>query len=338
MPGRADRRRPSLPTLVERAVADDRVFTRGDLVLCAVSGGPDSSALMHVLAHLRGRLGHRLAACGVDHGLRAEAAGELARAAALAAGLGVPFEIVKVEVAEGGNLQSRARAARHQALREAATRLGAAVIATGHTADDRAETVISRLLRGAGPRGLAVLPPRDGMLVRPLIRALRSDVEAYVRRHAITTSADPSNADPRFQRVRIRIEVLPLLRTLAPRIVHSLCDLADQLAAVRDEPDPLVGLNAAQRKTVARAQAQGRPAARLLVRGAREVVAHLDGRAGADPPEVQGQTPGRARGGSVASGGETQHVFSQNPAFPDQTAILIQESGQSVPHRRRRPS
>lgn len=341
-PGRADRRRPSLPTIATRAVVDDRIFARGDRVLCAVSGGPDSMALLHVLAHLRARLGHTLVACGVDHGLRAEAGAELERGAELAASLDVPFEIVKLDVGAGSNLQARARAARHGALRDVAARTGATVIATGHTADDRAETVLSRLLRGAGPRGLAVLPPREGPLVRPLVRALRSDVAAYLRRHGIAAASDPSNLDPRFQRVRIRTELLPLLQTLAPRIVQSLCDLADRLGDTRAEPDPLAGLNAAQRRAVARARAQGRPRMSLLLRGGRTVDVLLNGRTGDDRGDVQDQNAAETApdpaGGALPSRSETPHVFSQKAAFPEQTAVLIQErSPASSPRRRRRP-
>jgi tRNA(Ile)-lysidine synthase len=103
------------------------------------------------------------------------------------------------------------------------------VIATGHHADDRAETVILRLLRGAGPRGLAVLPPRAGDLVRPLIRARRGDIDAHLARHGIAHALDPSNANSRFLRVRVRRELLPLLADLSPGIVTHLCALADQL-------------------------------------------------------------------------------------------------------------
>lgn len=275
MIGRRDRRPPALATLARRVLVEEARLARGDLVLCAVSGGPDSSALLHVLAGLRDRLGLRLAACAVDHGLRAGAADEIALAAALAARLDVPIEIARVDVAPGGNLQARARAARHAALRAAAARLEAAVVATGHTADDRAETVLLRLLRGAGPRGLAVLPPRDGLLVRPLIRARRTAVLEHLARHGIEAATDPSNVDPRFLRARVRHELLPLLAALAPRIVASLCDLADDLAPLRDAPDPLASLNRAQRQALARARALGHTTARLRIAGGRDLVATI---------------------------------------------------------------
>jgi tRNA(Ile)-lysidine synthase len=150
---------PSLLRLAERLLRDERLIERGNVVLCACSGGPDSTALLHVLGRLRGRFGFHLAAHGVDHGLRPEAAGELELAERVARALGVPFGVTRVSVERGGNLQARARDARRDALRNAAIAAGARLIATGHTADDRAETFLLRLLRGAGPHGLAVLPP-----------------------------------------------------------------------------------------------------------------------------------------------------------------------------------
>lgn len=150
---------PSLLRLAERLIRDERLIERGDVVLCACSGGPDSTALLHVLGRLRARFGFRLVAHGVDHGLRAEAAEELEHAGRVAQALGVPFDVTRLRVAPGGNLQARARDARRGALRAAAWLVGAHLVATGHTADDRAETFLLRLLRGAGPRGLAVMPP-----------------------------------------------------------------------------------------------------------------------------------------------------------------------------------
>ena len=227
---------PALLTLAKQALTGDAKLGRGEVLLAAVSGGPDSMALLHVLARLAPPLGLVLHAHGVDHGLRAEAAGELDAAEAFAARLEVPFARTAVRVARGGNLQARARAARFEALAVAARAVGARTIATAHHADDRAETVLIRLMRGSGPRGLAVLPPRaplpghdDLELVRPFVRARRAAVLAHVERHAVPFATDPSNADPRFLRVRVRREVMPLLEELAPGIVDHLVALADQL-------------------------------------------------------------------------------------------------------------
>jgi tRNA(Ile)-lysidine synthase len=276
---------PSLLRLAERLILDEGLLHRGDLVLCACSGGPDSTALLHVLALLQPRIGHRVAAHGVDHGLRAEAAAELTRVRDLAVRLGVSFSTTRVDVAPGPNLQARARAARLAALAAAAEAQGARAIATGHTADDRAETFVLRLLRGAGPRGLAVLPPRAPLpfdpdspaagvqLIRPLLLARRADVLAHLRRHALEFSEDPSNEDPRFSRVRVRREVLPLLEDLSPGVVDHLCALADMLAnpagSADVDPDVLL-LGRAQRLAIERARKLGR-SVRVRVRGGREL-------------------------------------------------------------------
>jgi tRNA(Ile)-lysidine synthase len=187
--------------------------------------------LLHVLSLLAPKLGLSLVAHGVDHGLRAEATAELELAARLAEAWRVPFSRTQVDVAEGGNLQARARAARYEALEAAQRALSAEFIATAHHADDRAETVLLRLLRGAGPRGLAVLPARAGTRIRPLIRARRADVELHLERHHILPATDPSNRDPRFLRVRVRQELLPLLSELSPGIVAHLTGLADALVS-----------------------------------------------------------------------------------------------------------
>ena len=281
---------PSLLRLVERIARDDGLFARGEVVLCACSGGPDSTALLHALALLRKRVGHEVVAHGVDHGLRAEAAAELGLAQQVAEAVGVPFTVTRLHVEPGGNLQARARAARLEALGRAAITAGAGAIATGHTADDRAETLLLRLLRGAGPRGLAVLPsiaplpvelPADvaekaPMLIRPLLRARRSDVLAHLARHRLPFAEDPSNANPRFTRVRVRRELVPLLEDLAPGVVEHLCSLADMLIPALD-PLASFGLGRAQRQAIERAQRLGRKGVELRLRGGRRVEASFPG-------------------------------------------------------------
>jgi tRNA(Ile)-lysidine synthase len=218
---------PTLITIARAALRDHGLAPRGTRVLVAVSGGPDSMALLHVMALLRARHGFGLFAHGVDHGLRAEAAQELDLAETFSRDLDVPFSRTSVNVTPGGNLQARARDARWGALRAAALRLGADRIATGHHADDRAETLLMRLLRGTGARGLAVLQPLEGDRIRPLFRARRVDIDAHIARHRVPHAIDPSNRNPRFLRARVRMELLPELERLSPRIVEHLCALAD---------------------------------------------------------------------------------------------------------------
>ncbi len=220
---------PTLITLARAALRDHGLVPRGGTVLVAVSGGPDSMALLHVMSLLRRERAFGLFAHGVDHGLRSEAAAELDLAESFARSLDVPFTRTRVAVPPGGNLQARARRARWDALQTAAARTGAGRIATGHHADDRAETMLIRILRGTGARGLAVLPPIDGDRIRPILRARRSDILSHVLRHRIPHCNDPSNRDPRFLRVRVREEVLPLLERLNPGVVDHMYALADEL-------------------------------------------------------------------------------------------------------------
>ncbi len=261
---------PTLFKIAERTLADEGVLVPGDCVVCAVSGGPDSMALLHVLAKLASRRRVHLAAHAVDHGLRAAATEELAIAERMASDLGVSFSSTRVQVRPGANLMARARDARYQALDAALSAWSAkkgkkepddrCFIATGHHADDRAETVLMRLLRGTGPGGGAGRPPRSDRHKRPLVRARRSDVIAHVDRHRIPHAHDPTNRDPRFLRTRARLEVMPLLERLSPRIVEHLCDLADATCELQSMgsaivPDVLDGhrLGRAQRTELARA-------------------------------------------------------------------------------------
>jgi tRNA(Ile)-lysidine synthase len=229
--------RPSLVTVVRRALEGECALPRNAQVVVAVSGGPDSMALLSVMARLAPKFGLGLSAHGIDHGLRPDAAAELDVAAEFAAKLGVPFARTKVDVNRGGNLQARARDARWQALLAASND---AVIATAHHAEDRAETVLLRILRGSGARGLAVLPPqsvKSGVsVVRPLLRAERSDVMAHLERHKVPFATDPSNTDPRYTRTRVRSELMPLLRALDPAIVSHLSAIADDLATKTAQP------------------------------------------------------------------------------------------------------
>jgi tRNA(Ile)-lysidine synthase len=229
-------------------------------------------ALLDVLARLREPMGFALAAHGVDHGLRPDAARELDVAEALAESHGVDFTRSRLALEPGGNLQARARDARYAALARAATRAGARLVATAHHADDRAETVLLRLLRGAGPGGLAVLPPRAPFpvgaereleLVRPLLRARRADVDAHLARHGIPFALDPSNEDPRFLRARVRHELLPLLAALSPGIVGHLCALADALAGGRPADPELERLPRAARLALAELARAGNTRARV---------------------------------------------------------------------------
>ncbi len=263
-------------TLVRRSLQEECGELEGQRVLVAVSGGGDSQVMLDVLARLAPKLGFSVFAHGVDHGLRREAGSELDLAQALAARVGVPFARTRLKLEPGPNLQARAREARYAVLRGVAAQAGGALIATAHHADDRAETLLLRLLRGSGPRGLAVLAPRSDDLLRPLLRAAKADVLLHLGRHGLAFAEDPSNANAAFLRVRVRRELLPLMTQLAPQIVRHLNALADALAGTElPAVSVLPGapeLNGAQIREVLRASRLGRPVT-IRVAGGRDVVA-----------------------------------------------------------------
>ena len=215
---------------VRRTLDDRALAPRGAAVLVACSGGPDSAALLHVLHRLAPERDLRLHVASVNHGLREDADRDVEAARVLAEDLAVPFRALSVHVAKSGSLQAAARDARYAAL-----------VAVGHTMDDQAETVLSRLLRGAGMIGLAGIDPaREDGVIRPLIDCRREDVRAHVARFSLPHVEDPSNADPRFERVRLRA-LLPQLRDEDPRVVEHLARLADEareLSALVSDAEP----------------------------------------------------------------------------------------------------
>ena len=207
--------------------------------LAAVSGGPDSVALLRLL-HRRGievQVGH------VNHGLRgpdSDADADFVRD--LAAQLRVPCHVGVIPVAEqarGANLEATARRLRYRWLTETAWQLGAAWVATGHTADDQAETVLFHFLRGSGPRGLRGIAPARRLapgvrLVRPLLAVRRASLLDFLRDLNQPYRVDQSNADLRFTRNRLRHQVLPwLIETCQPRLVEHLVQFAAQMRAVQ---------------------------------------------------------------------------------------------------------
>ncbi len=200
----------------------------GTPIVVACSGGADSVALAHALGACRPEWPVALVAF-VDHGLR-DVTDERAAARAAAEALGVPFAARQVAIEPGRNLQAAARAARYEAL-EALTPPGA-VLATGHTATDQAETVLQRLVRGAGLRGLAGVRARSGRRVRPLLAVTR----AATRGLGLPFADDVTNATGRFLRNRLRDQVLPLLAAENPRVEQALAEVAraaaDELALV----------------------------------------------------------------------------------------------------------
>lgn len=239
----------------------------GSRGLVAYSGGPDSLCLLDLLLALGRERDWSLCALHVDHGLRAESAAQAAQAAAQARALGAEVVVRRVEGlrAASGNLQQRARLARRALLSAEAQVWGAQWIALGHTADDQAETVLMRLLRGSGVGGLAAMAPVEGRWVRPLLGVSRGEVLEHLQARGLTPLVDPSNADLRYLRSRVRHTLLPLLARENPAFAPALARLAQHC---REEDQALDG--------AARAIfAQQRVAQGLGLAGLRELPAGL---------------------------------------------------------------
>ena len=218
-----------------------RTFVRGhDLlspgthVIAAVSGGSDSVALAHILRELE-RAGD-LQLDGLvhfNHQLRAAADDDERFVAQLAESLCVPLFANRGDVAalaqrERRSLEDAARTARYAWFDQARAKSGAAVIALGHTRDDQAETFLLRLLRGAGPRGLGGMHPKNGAVVRPLLECRREELREWLRARELPFVEDESNADVSIPRNRVRAELLPLLEArFNPAIVDALADQAE---------------------------------------------------------------------------------------------------------------
>jgi tRNA(Ile)-lysidine synthase len=246
-------------------------------VVVAVSGGGDSIALLHVLGRLRAELDITLFAHGVDHGLRPEAAAELDLAERLAREWGIDFSRTELALTAGGNLQARAREARYAALDAERERRGARWVATAHHANDRAETVLLRILRGASPRGLAVLPAASPARLRPFIRSPGGAITSHLARHGLPFASDPSNRNSRFLRTRIRHELIPLLEDIAPGATAHLNHLADEWTddapvVVTDAQGRVVPVRRSQVAQIRLARKMRRKTARVWLAGGLEII------------------------------------------------------------------
>jgi tRNA(Ile)-lysidine synthase len=236
--------------LAAKALAAAGAPERGDAVAVAVSGGADSLALLHALRVLAGPRGWRLAVLTVDHGLRPGSAADAAFVADHAKTLGLPARALPLGPADlephrRAGPEGAARAARYEALWAMTHELGCGWLATGHTLDDQAETVLLQLLRGAGPEGLAAMAVRGGRLLRPLLGVRRSETRACCAAVGLQWREDPTNAGDGPLRNRVRHRLLPLLEDLRPGATQALARTAALAADERDWLDPLVAASLA---------------------------------------------------------------------------------------------
>ena len=248
---------------VTEFIEKHRLVSPGDCVLVAVSGGPDSVALLHLLYDLCDELEVRLEVAHLQHGIRGSEAQEDARfVAELAAKLGLPFHLKEVNLhqiksaAGKGNLEALARAERYRFFAAVARERNLNRIATAHTRDDQAETVLMWLLRGSGLKGLGGMLPTHQLngtniesasrliVIRPLLDVSRAEIEDYLNEKHLTFRLDRSNQDPSFLRNWIRLKLIPQLKDKMDR--NLLSRLAQQAELIREEEQFLEELTHAE--------------------------------------------------------------------------------------------
>ncbi|WP_082198129.1 tRNA lysidine(34) synthetase TilS [Bacillus sp. FJAT-26390] len=229
---------------LEKAAAERGLWSTGDCIVVAVSGGPDSMALLHMLAASAKESDLTIIAAHVNHGFRVqESAHELMVVQAFAEKLGIVCETVTFDMPSyieetRMNGQAASREKRYSFLHEIAARYGATRIALAHHADDQAETVLMRVIRGTGLTGLAgILSKRrekNVELIRPLLRMKKSDLLRYCEQHQIPYCTDSSNKERHYFRNIIRLDILPYLSRHNPQLSQSLQRLAE-VAGAEDE-------------------------------------------------------------------------------------------------------
>ena len=208
-------------------------------VLVAVSGGPDSLALLDLLAASPAAAGLRLEVAHIDHGIQPNSAAVAERVKSIVGRYAVPCHLRSLALGPQAS-ETTARHRRYEALAQIARETGAGLVLTAHHQDDQVETVLMRVLKGSGPAGLAGIASRRGGLVRPLLPFGRAELGAHVAAAGLEAWDDPANHDPRHLRSWLRAAVLPLLRERIPDVDHRLLALARQAGRDRAAWDALI--------------------------------------------------------------------------------------------------
>ncbi|MFC1576721.1 tRNA lysidine(34) synthetase TilS [Candidatus Omnitrophota bacterium] len=228
---------------VLRTIRSYEMIDPGETVLVCVSGGPDSVFLLLAMMKLRRKLKIKVCACNLDHGLRAkESAGDSRFAIGLARKLGIEILHKKIKLkgvrSERISTEEIARKERYNFYAEAAKKTGARTIATGHTLDDQAETVLMRIIKGSSLKGAAGIPPVRGFgssrIIRPLIEIQKKDIAGWIKREKIPFRADSTNETDLYFRNIVRRKIIPYLERHNPRLKRSLFNFAQH---VREDLD-----------------------------------------------------------------------------------------------------
>lgn len=218
---------------VKKFIDKHQLIKRGDSLILAISGGPDSMALLHIMKELRGHLGLSIAAAHLNHSLREDAGAEEEMVRKQCLNWNIPFHARTVDVRnvareEKKSLEEAGRDCRYAFFKELRAKLAANKIATAHHQDDMAETVLLHLLRGSGSKGLRGIMPGSGHLIRPLLAVNKTEIISYLKVHTIEYATDQSNDDLSFLRNRIRHSLIPALQQgYNPRIVEALNRLGE---------------------------------------------------------------------------------------------------------------
>lgn len=226
---------------VSKTIEKHKMLKKGDRVVVGVSGGPDSVALVYLFQSLARQYDLTIHIAHLDHGIRGkESREDLLFCKALAKTLELPITVHRIDTPRLAKTQKRsleeaARVARYQFFLEVASHVGARKIATGHTADDQAETVLMRIIRGSGMGGLGGIAPigelKAGVrLIRPLLEVWREDIERYLKQEGLESREDSSNRDLAFLRNKIRLELIPHLgKNYNPKVKERLVRLSESL-------------------------------------------------------------------------------------------------------------
>lgn len=221
----------------QNALAKNTLLPRGSKIIIAVSGGPDSVALLTLLVRLREKHGFTLHAAHVNYRLRGrDSERDEALVKKLCKNWSVPVSILRPKTRPKSNIEEHLRIVRYKFFERLRARLGFSTIVTAHTMNDLAETLLLNLIRGAGTRGLSPFQRPTPSLARPFVHFEKSDIERFLATESVPFHIDRSNRSKRFTRNRVRHELIPLLETFNPRIVETLARTAGRLD--REEKTP----------------------------------------------------------------------------------------------------
>ncbi len=220
---------------IAKTIDENRLLKRGDSVLVALSGGPDSVALLHLLNRLKSKYRIKLATAHLDHGIRPEATEERVSCRNLCRKLRIKFHSKKMNIPklaekEKLTLEEAGRTARYEYFQYLCGLFGYDKIATGHHSDDSAETILFNIVRGSGLRGLSGIAPRRGNIIRPLIEIGKNEILKWLEDQEITYVLDSSNLSMKYARNRIRRKILPELEKLNPSARQNILRLAKNAA------------------------------------------------------------------------------------------------------------